>query len=212
MIASEFIQLFIYILWATKFCTFILYALCIFPLLSPSTFSHSFKKPTKASHKKVFWTKTSASKGKYNPQKPYWSRWEWQHNTPSLHLVPFCRPCTPQNCMSTCTLVYSHPLNEYLTTHQQGTQHYSFHSLLHVRQPIHAMFSSNKVHNITDTLTCTAHALHSFCIQDVPHLLCSVAIRLQPPTTWLLDVHQIYYMPMQHYPPHCLPQLSYAHK
>ena len=35
----------------------------------------------------------------------------------------------------------------------------------------------------------TAHALHSFCIQDRPHLPCSEAIKLQPPTTWLLHLH-----------------------
>ena len=39
-------------------------------------------------------------------------------------------------------------LNECITT-QQGNQHYSFHSLLHARQPICSMLSSNKslLHN-----------------------------------------------------------------
>ena len=95
---------------------------------------------------------------------------------------------------SACTLAYSHPLNECITTHQ-GTQHCSRHSLLHTRQPIGAMFSSNdsSQHNWHFNMTyrfSTAHALHGFCIQDRPHLPCSVPIKLQLPTTWLLHAHQ----------------------
>ena len=52
--------------------------------------------------------------------------------------------------LSTCTLAYSHPLNESITTHQQGTQLCSPDSTLqHIWQP----------------------------------MPCSVAIKLQPPTT-----------------------------
>ena len=50
---------------------------------------------------------------------------------------------------------------------------------------------------------------HTICIQDRPHLPCSVAIKLQPPTDFL------HYTPMQHYTNptafHNLPQPSYAH-
>ena len=56
------------------------------------------------------------------------TRWEWDYNTWTLflHLVPFCIHTTN---LSTHTLAYSQPLNEYITTHQQGTQHCSLHRL-----------------------------------------------------------------------------------
>ena len=95
----------------------------------------------------------------------------------------------------TCTLAYSHPLNRWITTHQQGTQHCSLHSLLCTRQPVCDMFNSNKSsqHNSHFNMPyklSNAHGLHSFCIQDRPDLPCSVVIKLQPPTTGLLHVHQ----------------------
>ena len=55
--------------------------------------------------------------------------------------------------LSTCTLASSHPLNEWITTHQ-NTQHCSLHSLLHKRQPICANFNSNKSPQKTHTPTC----------------------------------------------------------
>ena len=94
------------------------------------------------------------------------------------------------------TLAYSHPLKECITTYQQGTQHCSLHSLPHTRQPICAMFSSNKSSHLNMLYKhSTAHGLHSFCIQGRPRLPCSVAIKLQPPQH---DIN-IHYAPMQHY-------------
>ena len=97
--------------------------------------------------------------------------------------------------LTTCTLAYSHPLNRWITTHQQGTQHCSLHSLLCTWQPICDMFNSNKSsqHNSDFNMPyklSNAHGLHSFCIQDRPDLPCSVVIKLQPPTTGLLHAHQ----------------------
>ena len=108
-----------------------------------------------------------------------------------FHTIPTSTHTTK---LSMCTLAYSHPLNGCITTHQ-GTQHCSLHSFLHIRQPICAMFSSNKSsqHNWHFNMPYrlrTPHALHSFCMQDRPHLPCSVAVKLQPPTTWLLHAHQ----------------------
>jgi len=38
------------------------------------------------------------------------TRWEWHHNafTPSLHLVPFCQLCTPQNSLHALSLFHMH--------------------------------------------------------------------------------------------------------
>ena len=44
---------------------------------------------------------------------------------------------------------------------------------------------------------------------DRPHLPCRVSSNPQHDFSMQIHVH---YMPMQHYPPHCLPQPSYAHK
>ena len=119
---------------------------------------------------------------------------------------------------STCTLVYSHPLKECITTHQQDTQ---YHSLPHTRNPYVPCSTATKVHNITHTWTCHTNTTllmdsTASAQRDRPHLPCS-AIKLQPPTTWLLFAHQRAH---QHalqswaalYPPHGLPQPSYVHK
>ena len=141
------------------------------------------KKTAGKSYKKVFWTKTSAW---MEPSKTNQTRWEWHHSnfTPSLHLVPFCQLCTPQTrCMH---LAYSHPLNEHCA------QHCSFHSLLHKRQCISAMFSSNKIshkllqhtiqtklmHSTVSTIktdyTCHAHySSYIEAIHNVTHSPCT---------------------------------------
>ena len=80
--------------------------------------------------------------------------------------------------LSTCTLDYSHSLNESITTHQQGTKYCSLHRLLHIRQLY------------------------------LPCLLCSVAIKLRPPTIQV-TLHACQHAP--HYPLNCLPQPYYAH-
>ena len=42
----------------------------------------------------------------------------------------------------------------------------------------------------------TTHALHSFCTQERPYLPFSVATKLQPPTTWLLQhIDTLYTLP-----------------
>ena len=112
--------------------------------------------------------------------------------------------------LCTCTLAYSHPLHNYTPRRHSAllTTQSSAYKTTH-------MLNSNKSsqHNshLNMLYRCsTAHRLHSFCIQ---HLLCSVATKLQPPTTWLLHAHQ---HPLHThaalYPPHCLPQPAYACK
>ena len=92
--------------------------------------------------------------------------------------------------LSTCTLkpTQTHQMNE------QGTQHCSLHSLPHKRKSIFAMFSSNKssqhkLHSNMPYRLNTAHALHSFYIQDRPYLPCSVAIRLPQHTVFIRIKH-----------------------
>ena len=52
----------------------------------------------------------------------------------------------------------------------------------------------------------TTHAFqYSFCIQDRPHLPCSVVIKLQLPTAGLPHAHQ-HALHTKHYPLHCLLQ------
>ena len=72
--------------------------------------------------------------------------------------------------LCTCTLDYAHPLNEFITTHQQSNQHCSLHSLLLSENP------------------------------HLPRLPCSVAIKLQPPTTQLTLHACQHALHTQHYP------------
>ena len=125
-------------LWITNFYTFILYR--PWPPLashrSPPLLFLKNKKTSRNKSQKVFWIKTSTCRDgtlKNQPNKMGMTN----TFTPSLHLVPFCQLCTPQSRYMHITYSYSHPLNEH------GTQHCSFHSLLHKRQSISAMFSSN---------------------------------------------------------------------
>ena len=74
-----------------------------------------------------------------------------------FHTIPtFCAilPAMHTTKLSTCTLAYSHPLKECITTLRQGIQHCSLHSLPHSRQPYVPCSAATKVHNITDTSTC----------------------------------------------------------
>ena len=118
------------------------------------------------------------------PSKTNQTRWEWDYITftPSLHLVQFAN-----YAHRTLYLHFglSHPLKDCMTTHQQDTQHCLLHSLSHTRQPICAMFNSNNnkssQHNSHLNMPykhITAHGLYSFCIQNRPHLPCSVAIKI----------------------------------
>ena len=154
----------------------------------------------------------------------------------SLHLYIFFHFANfAHHTHSTCTLAYSHSLDNYTPRHWALHAHSTpFHIEVNLYVPSSA---ATEVHNITDTPTCrlsTAHALHSFCIQDRPHSPCSVAIKLQPPTTrlshacqhalhtqaaiklqqpstWLCHVRQ-HALHTQDHPLHCFPQLSYTHK
>ena len=112
------------------------------------------------------------------------TRWEWHHNTftPSLHLVPFCQLCTPQNSLHALSLPIMHWMKKVLS--------YAHHGPTHKRRPISAMFSSNKIlqHNLNSNIThrpSIAHTLHSFCIQSRQTIsaMLSTATTLQQPTT-----------------------------
>ena len=63
------------------------------------------------------------------PSKTSQTKWKWHHNTftPSCHFGNYAHHKTLR------------PLNEYITTHQQGTQYCSLHTLLLIRQPISLM-------------------------------------------------------------------------
>jgi len=52
------------------------------------------------------------------------------------------------------TKLYMHLAYRSICIDEQGTQLYSFHSLTHKRQPISAMFSSNKIsqHNLNSNI------------------------------------------------------------
>ena len=93
---------------------------------------------------KVFymWTKGM------EPSKTNQTRW---HNTftPSLHLAILSTTDTTKlSYMDTGLFIPTK------STHQQGTQHCSLHSLLHTKWPISAMFSS-----VTDAPTCHADSV-----------------------------------------------------
>ena len=135
------------------------------PFFSLTITKWQYKKEKKA----VETTHKQFSKGKQvhvrmELSKTNQTRWEWHHNiyAPSLHLVPFCLLCTPQNyalCIFICI--------EWT----RYTQLCSLHSLTHKRQPISAMFSSNKIsqHNLNSNIPhrpSIAQALHSFCMQS----------------------------------------------
>ena len=117
----------------------------------PLSLSYQSSKQTKKTQvtKRDLWMKSSTCREGAIKNQP--TRWEWHHNTftPSLHLVSFCRLCTPQNSLHA----------EWPITHQ-GTQYCSLHSFLDIRQPICAMFSSNKSsqHNMPYRLS-TAHSV-----------------------------------------------------
>ena len=77
-------------LWTTKFYTFLLYRLCIFPLASPPTslFLMILKKGNRYKSKNIFWPKRSGCRDGTLKNQPNYCRWEWYHNTctPSLLL------------------------------------------------------------------------------------------------------------------------------
>ena len=78
--------------------------------------------------------------------------------------------CTILQCMPKSSLQVHCPI--HITTHQD-TQPCSLHSLPHTT--ICAMFSSNKpliLQHAIQTQHCSC--IHSYCIQDRPHLPCSV--------------------------------------
>ena len=79
------------------------------------------------------------------------------------------------------TFAPSHILCHFLHT---PTRHFTA-SLYQTTYVCHVQPQFIKVHNTTHTANrpSTAHALHSFCIQDKPYLLCPVTMKLQPLTT-----------------------------
>ena len=119
-------------------------------LLSKREYNKTNKKATETSHKRVFWMKTSACMdGTLKNQPNYMGM---THNR-----YIFCRFSKYAHHKTLCLhLTYSYALNE------QGTQHSSLHSLLHKKQSIATMFSSNKIseHNLNSNIpyrpsTCT---------------------------------------------------------
>ena len=119
------------------------------------------------------------------------------------YLVPICLLCTPQISLHVHWPIHTNCIttNQQALLTQQPSAQMTTH-MCHVQQ-------KQKVHNITDTPTChtdfsTAHALHSFCIQDWSYSPCSVATALQPSTTYLTSHAHQHVLHTQHYPPHFL--------
>ena len=123
-----------------------------------------------------------------------------QHNnfTPSLHLVPFCQLCIPQNSLHALSLSY--PLNEH------STQHCSLNSLLHKRQSMSS--PAIKFHNNYSNIpyrpsSCTP--VSEF--EDRPYKLCHAQYSNYIAATHNISLcyaHQ-HVLHTQHYPPHALP-------
>ena len=68
--------------------------------------------------------------------KPNQTRWEWHHNafTPSLHLVPFCQLCTPQNSLHALSLFHMHWMNKVLSFGHSTILHIKYDPICHVQQ------------------------------------------------------------------------------
>ena len=95
-------------------------------------------------------------------------------------------------------LACSHPLKENMALSNAHS------TVFHIF--ISAMFISDKIskHNLHSNMPhrlSTAHALHSFCIQDWSYSPCSVATALQPSTTYLTSHAHQHVLYTQHYPP-----------
>ena len=146
-----------------------------FPSASPllPLFSLTIPKKQNKKYKSPMFSEWRQAQMGWNSQKP---TKQYGNDTTILSHHPYilCNfaNCTPQNSLH--AYCYWYPLNK------QSTQYwYSLHSLLHKRQPISAMFSSNKSsqHNLHSNMPytpSTVHVLYSFCIQDRPHLPHSV--------------------------------------
>ena len=134
--------------WTTKLYTFIPHRQCIFPFTSPPTFLLSLL-PFLKKHQKQD-TKTSAHRNgslKNQPNKMGMTPQHFQTIPTSCVILP---------TMYTTKLSYMHTglFTPTKSTHQQGTQHCSFHSLLHTKKKQYLPCSAaTKVHNITDTPT-----------------------------------------------------------
>ena len=103
----------------------------------------------------------------------------------------------PTTELSTCTLAYPHPLKQCITIHKQDIyvalltpqpSTYKKTHVCHVQQQQN--FTTCNLHSNVPYRLSTARASHSFCIQDRPHLPCSLAIKLQPHTIQLLHALQ----------------------
>ena len=140
----------------------------------------------KSQKKLAFWMKTRACRDGTlkNQQDKMAMTPHYFHTIPTSCAVLLTMHTTK---LSTCISYCSHQLLRWMYNYTpQGTQHCSLHSLLYIRQPISP-------------------------VPSLPHLRCSVAIMLQPPTTQLTLHACQHALHTQHYLPHYLPQPSYAH-
>ena len=179
----------------------------LLPFLNDKILQKGQKKTTETSHKKF--SERKQVHARMEDSKINQTRWEWHHKTftPSLHLVPFCQLCTPQNPLHALSLFHMHWWTRYsaLLTPQSDT---------HKRWPISAMFSSNKIsqHNLNSNIPhrpSIAQALHSFCMQS-RQTICHAQY-----SNYIAATHNITHSPCTSkcttYPPHCLPQPFSAH-
>ena len=109
----------------------------------------------------------------------------------SHHPYILCHANMYTTKLSTCTLAYSHPLNECISTHQQVTQHCSLstaHSTdFHIQDnPYLPCSAATKVHNITHTPTChtdSALLMHSTASAYKTDCICHAQVTAAHNTT-----------------------------
>ena len=136
------------------------------------------------------------------PSKTNQTKWEWKHKS-FLHHVPFCQICTPQNSL--------HALSLFTPTKWTLYTQPAHSTAFYIKGNLYLPSSAKKFHNLTYH-TDPARALHVQFLhsrQTISAML-SIATTLQLPTTYLTPHAHQHALHTQHYPPHCLPQPSYA--
>ena len=108
--------------------------------------------------------------------------------TPSLHLVPFCQLCTPQNSLLFTPTKW---MDNYTSTMHSALAAYS--TAFCIQESIYVQCSTAaKLHNRCG-LSCMQKLWSPWAVLSLYGewvMPCSVAIKLQPTTTWLLLAYQ----------------------
>ena len=157
---------------------------------------------TRTSHKIFFEQKKKAHVG-MEPSKTNQTQIRMTPQ-PSLHIVPFCQLCTPQNSLHAYSLFTPTKWTQYsaLLTSQPSTQKTTL--CVHVQQQ-----------NFTTKLTLqhTIQTQHCSCTPQFLHTRQTISAMLS--SNYNAATHNVTQSPCtlhtRYYPPHCLPQPSYMH-